>query len=187
MSRARLRKPTASAGTIPQKVQPGINQAAIFYKNNPFLSPAVQAQLGNNGTNPTQLSATVQAGNTFQLGEFLVGNGQTETNATGSVNRVLSFQTGFDGTIMNGRFNWNLFYTHGENRLAVDLVNNQNLQHMYASEDAVLTPSGTVACYAATQAATAAASCQLRADQSVRRQLGEPGGVQIRLPDHELP
>src|SRR6202000_525128 len=43
----------------------------------------------------------------------------------------------------------------------VDLVNNQNLQHMYASEDAVLTPSGTVACYAATQAATAAqyASC----------------------------
>ena len=98
----------------------------------------------------------MQPGNTFQLGEFLVGNGQTEINATGSVNRVLSLQTGFDGTLMNGRFNWNLFYTHGENRLAVDLVNNQNLQHMYASEDAVLTPSGTVACYAATQAATAA-------------------------------
>jgi iron complex outermembrane recepter protein len=142
---------------FPQKIQPGINQAAIFYKNNAFLSPAVQAQLGNNGTNPTQLSATVQAGNTFQLGEFLVGNGQTEINATGSVNRVLSVQTGFNGTILNGRFKWDLFYTHGENRLAVDLVNNQNLQHMYASEDAVLTPSGNVACYAATQAATAAA------------------------------
>ena len=70
---------------------------------------------------------------------------------------MLSVHTGFDGTLMNGRFNWDLFYTHGENRLAVDLVNNQNLQHMYASEDAVLTPSGTVACYAATQAATAAA------------------------------
>jgi iron complex outermembrane recepter protein len=142
---------------FPQKIQPGINQADLFYKNNPFLSSAVQTQLGNNNTNPAQLSATVQAGNTFQLGEFLVGNGQTETNATGSVNRVLSLQTGFNGTIMNGRFAWDLFYTHGENRLAVDLINNQNLQHMYASEDAVLTPGGTVACYAATQAATAAA------------------------------
>jgi outer membrane cobalamin receptor len=141
---------------FPQKIQPGTNQAAIFYKNNPFLTPAEQTQLGNNGTNPTQLGTT-QAANTFQLGEFLIGNGQTEINATGSVNRVLSVHTGFDGTLMNGRFNWDLFYTHGENRLAVDLVNNQNLQHMYASEDAVLQPNGTVACYAATQVATAAA------------------------------
>jgi iron complex outermembrane receptor protein len=140
---------------FPQKIQPGINQAAIFYKNNPFLSAATQTQLGNNGTNPTQLSATVQAANTFQLGEFLVGNGQTEINATGSVNRVLSMRTGFDGSFMNGRFSWNLFYSHGENRLTVDLVNNQNLQNMYAAEDAVLTPAGTAACYAATQAATA--------------------------------
>ncbi len=179
MSRARLRKPTALAGTSRRRSSRASNQADIFYKNNPFLTAAEQTQLGNNGTNPTQLSSTVQAGNTFQLGEFLVGNGQTEINATGSVNRVLSVQTGFDGTLMNGRFNWNLFYTHGENRLAVDLVNNQNLQHMYASEDAVLTPSGTVACYAATQAATAAAICQLRADQSFRRQLREPVGFQI--------
>ena len=144
---------------FPQKIQPGTttnaNQAAVFYKNNPFLSPAVQTQLGNNGTNPTQLG-TAQAGNTFQIGEFLIGNGQTEINATGSVNRVLSMRTGLDGSFMNGRFNWNLFYSHGENRLTVDLVNNQNLQNMYAAEDAVLTPAGTVACYAATQAATAA-------------------------------
>ncbi len=143
---------------FPQKIQPGINQADLFYKNNPFLSAATQTQLNNNPALQTnQLSATVQAGNSFQLGEFLVGNGQTETNATGSVNRVFSMRTGFEGTVMDGRFNWDLFYSHGENRLAVDLVNNQNLQHMYASEDAVLTPSGTVACYAATQAATAAA------------------------------
>jgi iron complex outermembrane recepter protein len=145
---------------FPQKIQPGAGQADLFYKNNPFLPAAVQTQLGNDGTNPLQTvayGAAVQPGNTFQLGEFLTGMGQTEINATGSVNRVLSVQTGFDGTVMNGRFAWNLFYTHGENRLAVDLFNNQNLQHMYASEDAVLTPSGTVACYAATQAATAAA------------------------------
>jgi outer membrane receptor protein involved in Fe transport len=149
---------------FPQKIQPGAGQADLFYKNNAFLAPAVRAQLGNDGTNPLQTvvnGAAVQPSNTFQLGEFLVGNGQTEENATGSVNRVLSVQAGLDGTLLNGRFNWNLFYTHAENRLAVDVVNNQNLQHMYAAEDAVLTSSGNVACYAATQQAAAAqyASC----------------------------
>ena len=144
---------------FPQKIQPGsttnANQASIFYKNNPFLSPAIQAQLGNNGTNPLQTGAT-PPNNTFQLGEFITGLGQTGTNGTGSVNRVLAVQTGLDGTIMNGRFGWNVFYTHSENRLQVDLVNNQNLQHMYAAQDAVQLPNGNVACYAATQAATAA-------------------------------
>jgi outer membrane receptor protein involved in Fe transport len=144
---------------FPQKIQPGsttnANQASIFYKNNPFLTPAVQAALGNNGTNPLQTGA-LPPSNTFQLGEFITGLGQTGTNATGSVNRVLSVQTGLDGTILDGRFAWNLFYTHAENRLEVNLVNNQNLQHMYAAEDAVQLPNGNVACYAATQAATAA-------------------------------
>ena len=144
---------------FPQKIQPGAGQADLFYKNNPYLSATVQAQLGNNGTNPLQnpyLNTAVQPSNTFQLGEFLVGNGQTEMNATGSVNRVLSLQTGLDGVLLNGRFNWSLFYTHGENRLAVDLINNQNLQRMYAAQDAVMTQGGSLACYAATQAATAA-------------------------------
>ena len=145
---------------FPQKIQPGAGQADLFYKNNAFLTQAVQAQLGNNGANPLQnptANPAAQPSNTFQLGEFLVGNGQTEENATGSVNRVLSVQAGLDGTFLNGRFNWGLFYTHAQNRLTVDLINNQNLQHMYAAQDAVPTPGGTVSCYAATQAATAAA------------------------------
>ncbi|HSS13863.1 MAG TPA: TonB-dependent receptor plug domain-containing protein, partial [Rhizomicrobium sp.] len=147
---------------FPQKIQPGAGQADLFYKNNPFLPAAAQAQLGNNGTNPLQTfvnGAAVQPSNTFQLGEFLTGLGQTETNATGSVNRVLAIQAGFDGTVLNGRFNWNLFYTHGENRLAVDLVNNQNLQRMYAAQDAVQLPNGNIACYAATQAASQYGNC----------------------------
>src|SRR3569833_54558 len=145
---------------FPQKIQPGAVQADLFYKNNPFLTAAVQAQLGNNGTTPLQTvvgGAAVQPSNTFQLGEFLTGLGQPGTHATGSVNRVLSMQAGLDGALMNGRFNWGVFYTHAENRLAVDLINNQNLQHMYAAQDSVLLPNGTIACYAATQAATAAA------------------------------
>ena len=145
----------SSGWYFPQKIQPGANQADIFYKDNPFLTAAEQGALGNNGTHPIQASAT-QASNTFQLGEFLVGNGQTEINNTTSVNRVLSVTTGFDGTIMNNRFAWNLFYTHGENRLTVDLINNQNLQHMFASEDAVLLANGTVSCYATSPLASAA-------------------------------
>jgi outer membrane receptor protein involved in Fe transport len=144
---------------FPQKIQPGAGQADLFYKNNPFLTPAVQAQLGNNGTNPVQTvvaGAAVQPANTFQLGKFITDLGQAGTNATGSVNRVLSVQAGLDGTFLDGRFGWGVFYTHAENRLAVDLVNNQNLQHMYAAEDAVLLPNGNIACYAATQPATAA-------------------------------
>jgi len=144
---------------FPQKIQPGAGQADLFYKNNPFLPAPVQALLGNDGTNPLQTmvgGAVVQPNNTFQLGEFLTGLGQTETNATGSVNRVLSMQAGLDGTLMNGRYGWSLFFTHAQNRLTVDLINNQNLQHMYAAEDAVQLPNGTLACYAATQAATAA-------------------------------
>ena len=175
---------------FPQKIQPGANQADLFYKNNPFLTSAVQAQLGNNGTNPLQTvvaGAAVQPSNTFQLGEFLTGLGQTEINATGSVNRVLSVQAGLDGAILNGRFAWNLFYTHGENRLAVDLINNQNLQHMYASEDAVLTPSGTVACYAATQASHRGEVCRLRADQSLRPQRRELERIQVHVPDDGFP
>jgi iron complex outermembrane receptor protein len=142
-----------------QKIQPGAGQADLFYKNNPFLSAAVQTQLGNDGNNPLQNAAArpaVQPSNTFQLGEFLTGMGQGETNATGSVNRLLSLRTGLEGAVLNGRFAWNLFFTHAQNRLAVDLINNQNLQHMYAAEDTVQLPGGTVACYAATQAATAA-------------------------------
>ena len=120
----------------------------------------MQAQLGNNGTNPLQTAVggpAVQPSNTFQLGEFLTGMGQTETNATGSVNRVLSVQAGL------GR------HPH-ERPLQLEPVLHPCARTAWRStwsttrtcstcmrrEDAVLTPSGTVACYAATQAATAA-------------------------------
>jgi iron complex outermembrane receptor protein len=144
---------------FPMKLTPGAGQADVFYKNNPFLPAAVQTALGNNGTNPLQnpaLSPAVAPGNTFQLGEFLVGLGQHEQNGNVNVNRNLSVQTGFDGTLM-GRFAWDVFYTHAEDRFSDDLINNQNYQKLYAALDAVLLPSGQVQCFAATQAATAAA------------------------------
>jgi iron complex outermembrane receptor protein len=144
---------------FPMKLTPGANQADLFYKNNPFLSTAIQTQLGNNGTNPLQNTAAnpaVQPANTFQLGEFFEGLGQNENNGDVNVNRLLSVQAGLEGTVMEGRFSWNLFYQHGENRLAVDLLNNQNYQKLYAAEDAVIKPDGTVGCFAATSQVYAA-------------------------------
>ena len=134
---------------FPMKLTPTAGQASTFFKNNPFLPAAVQAQLGNNGLS--------DASNSFQLGEFLVGLGQRSTNGATNVNRLLSLQAGIDGALFGGRGAWNLFYTHGENRLAVDLINNQNYQKLFAASDAVIGANGTIQCYAATQAATAAA------------------------------
>jgi outer membrane receptor protein involved in Fe transport len=143
---------------FPQKLTPGSGQADVFYKNNPYLPASVQTLLLNNGTNPVANPATTtQPSNTFQLGEFLQSQGQSSLNGATGINRTLSVQTGLDGTLLDGRFSWDAFYTHGENRLAENLLNNQNYQKLFAAEDAVLTPGGTVACYAATQAATAAA------------------------------
>ena len=186
MSRATAAESYSFGWYFPQKIQPGTNQADIFYKNNPFLTAAEQTALGNNGTNPTQLGAT-QAANTFQLGEFLVGNGQTEINATGSVNRVLSMRTGLDGTIMDGRFNWDLFYQPWREppggrsdqqpeppehvcggRRGADALGHGGLLCRHPSGDGC-------------------AIRQLRAVQSFRPHFGEPVGVQIRLPDHGFP
>jgi iron complex outermembrane recepter protein len=139
-------------------------QASTFYKNNAFLPAAVQTALGNNGTNPleVQLSPTaspnsIQPSNTFQLGEYIQGTGPTGLTGTRNVDRNLNITTGLDGMVF-GRYSWDLFYTHGENRQAVDNLNNSNYQRQFAASDAVLNASGQVVCYATTPAAGAAAN-----------------------------
>ncbi|HKQ10235.1 MAG TPA: TonB-dependent receptor [Rhizomicrobium sp.] len=131
---------------FPVKLTPGSNQASLFFKNNPFLTAAAQAQLGNNGLSNST--------NMFGLGTYF-DIGQDANVGANNVNRNLSISAGLDGVWMD-RFVWNLFYTHGENRLAVTNINNSNYQKQYAALDAV-SVSGTIRCYAATQAATAAA------------------------------
>ena len=139
-------------------------QASTFYKNNAFLSQAVRTALGDNGTNPVekQVSAlaspnSIQPGNTFQLGEYITGTGGTGLVGTRNVNRLLSVAAGLDGKIFGG-FDWDLYYGHGENRQAVDNLNNSNYQKQFAASDAVLNSSGQVVCYATTPAAGAAAN-----------------------------
>jgi len=139
----------ASAGELfsngwwfPIKIGPGITGA--FFKNNPFLPAAVQAQLGNNG-----LSAST---NRFSVGQFLDLGPGTEAGSSG-VNRLLSMTTGLNGVWRD--FAWNLYYTHGEDRQALNNLFGQNYQNMFAAQDAVMGPNGAIQCYAATQAATA--------------------------------
>jgi iron complex outermembrane receptor protein len=160
--------PTNSSGGVAKGAAPAAGtsnlQASTFYKNNAFLPAAVQTALGNNGTNPAevQLSAlaspnSMQPGNTFQLGEYIQGTGPNGLTGTRNVNRNLNITTGLDGTVF-GHYNWDLFYTHGENRQAVDNLNNSNYQRQFAASDAVINASGQVVCYATTPAAGAAAN-----------------------------
>jgi iron complex outermembrane recepter protein len=128
---------------FPIKIGPGIT--GTFFKNNPFLTPAEQTALGNNG----QSNST----NEFSIGEFVDAGPGVEDGFRG-VNRLLSVSTGLDGKWR--QFTWNLYYSHGESRQDVDEPFNSNYQNGYAAQDAVLGSNGTVQCYAATQAATAA-------------------------------
>ncbi len=119
--------------------------ASVFFKNNPFLSPSVQAALGNNG----QFNNT----NTFSVGTYIVNLGEEGTVGAENLNRYGQVMAGLTGKL--GRFRWEVNYTHGENLLKVSNLNNTNYQRQFAALDAVVAPDGSIKCYAALQAATA--------------------------------
>lgn len=139
----------ASAGELfslgwwfPVKIGPG--NTGAFFKNNPFLPAGIQTQLGNNGLSDSS--------NRFSVGQF-VDLGPGAEAGTSGVNRLYSVATGLDGAWRD--FAWNVYFTHGEDRQALNSLFGQNYQNMFAAQDAVLGQNGTVQCYAATQAATA--------------------------------
>ena len=113
---------------------------AIFFKNNAFLPAATQAQL-NTGT-----------GSTFQLVRMIP---EVPGYVTVGINRAINVTAGVDGTLM-GSYNWDIYYTHGENRLTEDYPGNQDAGKLLAAEDAVTNAAGQVVCYATTPAAGAA-------------------------------
>jgi len=140
-----------------QRMNPGANHPNTFFKNSPFLPATARAQLGDNGT----FNTTGAANNTFQVSRVIqtLSTGdvldQNRSYATGSVDRYLSIALGLDGQIAN-RFDWDLYYSHGESRQEEYNPRNTNQQRAYAQSDAVVNAAGQVQCYAATQAATAA-------------------------------
>lgn len=147
-----------SAGVhFPDKMTPAATQAqtatttsgtgvSIFFKNNPFLSPAVQAALGNNG----RFDST----NVFSLGSYIVNLGPDGLAGARGRDEYYNVMGGANGTV--GRFNWDVYLGRGQSDQTVTSLNNVNFQKQYASLDAVRTADGTIRCYAATQTATAA-------------------------------
>ena len=111
-----------------------------FFKNNPFLPAATQAQL-NTG-----------AGNTFTVNKTV---NNVPGNSNRGIDRALTVTVGADGTWM-GNYAWDVYFTHGENRLAEDNIGNWNNARLLAAEDAVTNAAGQVVCYATTPAAGAA-------------------------------
>ena len=113
-----------------------------YFKNNPYLSASAQSLL-NTGTGTTFTSNKTAS-------ELL-----PEINR--GVDRTLQATVGADGTLF-GKYDWDLFYSHGENRLSELNINNPNNQKLTAAQDAVLNASGQVVCYDTTPAAGAAAN-----------------------------
>ena len=111
-------------------------QTVTMNRDNPFLSAAYRTQI------PTQ---TFTFSRTFAQPERF--------NAIPETTQYM-FAYGFTGKL--GEWSWNLAYTRGESKLQTTLRNNVNNQKLAAAMDVVT--SGTQSmCYAATQAATAAA------------------------------
>jgi outer membrane receptor protein involved in Fe transport len=116
-------------------------QNITLSRTNGFLAPAYQAQI------PTA---------TFTFNRMLT---QPERANAVPESQQLMFTVGLNGKV--GGFDWNFAYTRGSSRLSTLLRNNVNNQKLSAALDVVLV-GGVPTCYAATQAATAAAysNCQ---------------------------
>ena len=128
---------------FPSQIDNG-RQTTKYFKNNPFLSPTAQAQLGNNGL--------YDATNIFNIQEWY--NAPNRMRNTNSVTRNLIMSTGLNGQLL-GKYDWEMHYTHGESRDSVTGINNGNNQFHDAQQDAVIDTDGTLKCYNTTAAAIA--------------------------------
>ncbi len=132
-----------------------------FFTNNPFLSPAVQAQLAAGGrtiaatalvpnTNGGGTPPTPPAGATYFTAPSYVPqkvdgapaySSRSMYNTIGT-QRNVSIQGGATGTLME-KFNWDVQFNHGESRLKVRNPTNTDNGRLLASQDAVIAPAGT--------------------------------------------
>jgi iron complex outermembrane recepter protein len=106
--------------------------ADTFFKTNPYLPAAAQAAL-NTGT-----------GTTFKLGKYNDMGPDIGNYQTWGYSNSISMSAGLDGEI--GKFDWTLYYGHGEDRLKVDSPVNVSNQLLMASSDVVLNSAGAPVC-----------------------------------------
>jgi len=108
----------------------------VLAKANAFLPAAYAAQMPNA---------------TFTINQI---NNQSERNRFEADTSQYMVTAGLEGKL--GKYSWNLSYVGGQAKLATNIYNNINNQKLSAALDAVSTANGP-ACYASTQASTAAA------------------------------
>lgn len=114
-------------------IDTGVDQN-VFFKDNPFL-PQVTQDLLNTGT-----------GNTFTIEKIF---NDMPALQNGGTNNLYSVTAGLEGTA--GRFNWEVYYTHGQSELKVTNYRNVNNALLMAAQDAVVDPeSGRIVCYVST-------------------------------------
>ena len=105
-------------------------QSAAYPKsafvNNPFLSPTAQAQLAN----PTGMFTDQQ----FFLFPYY------QAYFANNINTNLNVQVGLDGTLF-GKYNWDLFYSHGSDRFKNNYPTDQSNAKLAAAMDAVVNPA----------------------------------------------
>lgn len=111
-----------------------------FLKTNPYMPASLADAFA--GSTPVFSVA----------GYFDMGYPRSGYQSNG-LQRNLQATTGLDGTLALGRFDWNLYYTHGEARLHEDDPANVNYQRMYAAIDGVPASSpGSATCWVSTTA-----------------------------------
>lgn len=113
-------------------ISPAANQPNTFFVSNPYLTPTERAQFGTAST--FTLAESIESSPNLAAGVQVKG-----------LDRNLGLTTGVEGTLM-GKYDWNIFYTHAESRVAVDNIHNANNQNYYAAEDAVTNSAGQVVC-----------------------------------------
>lgn len=111
-----------SASTVPNQI----------FATNAFLSPAAQAALAN----PSGVFTDTQ------YFEFPYYNAYRQYNT----NRNLSVAAGLDGTLLD-KFDWDLYYSHSEDRLDFNSPDDESNAKIAAANDAVVNPAnGQIVC-----------------------------------------
>jgi len=108
-------------------VQTSGSNAITIYSGNAFLRPEYQAVLTATNT-PS-----------FNLNRYDEDFGNRITFVTQT--RSIALTAGLTGLLAD-RYNWELYFTHGEGRTKQTSLNNVNSERFYAAVDAVIAPPG---------------------------------------------
>ena len=149
-------------------VSPSANRPNTLFANNPFLPASTQAMLGANvvcgtpaavgwlclppvpatspqtGTTPPPPPSTPYFKDPSSVWNKIGGVDVDQNNRlyrTEGDTRNIDVETGLTGAV--GRFDWDVFYSHGDARTKVVNPNNTDNAKYLASLDAVIAPPGT--------------------------------------------